>query len=1321
MSRRRWIILLAAVFLLVPSGMWLMTRTPWFRDAVRDRMRTELERITGGRVEIRRFDYHPATFAASVHDLIIHGTEGPGERPLLAIGTAEIRFSVRSLWSRDIELRGLLLDHPEINLILDKNGRLNLPGAKFEFDGRPLQLLLRLAIGEYLVRDGAIRYQDQHLAWDASGRGLEALLVLDRQKNVCHGDATVGSLDMELPNGSKMSAASKASFDILTDRIHVKQFDLSAGPSSARVAGDLMFRPTISAAGTFKSLLQTGQIASIFKVKTGLTGEASAEGSFHYAFPADYLVAADVSSNALQATMNGRRVTPIRGSAKVSANPSLVRVDHAHLILPQGEFNGSATVTNSRTLDVRGDLRAVKVQDVAVIGGVDLPYDASASGTIQVTTDLARIGDFHGQTKLRFEPLDGKLPVAGEIDAGFGSRLQDLDLRNLQLRLPGLEASAHGVMNGPIQLDAEVRSLDSLRPLAPWTSVDMDKLGVRFHPDGLAHFTGHVTGLPNKPSIDGDLSLRAVSLNDQTVDLASGHILASNSGLRLDRFDAKAYGTGVKGSVFVGLRDWRLADDATFNADFDYQVPDVALTLQALKQDQPLAGALQGHLSATGRLDEPSLTSTIRWMKGRWQSQAIPTLNARVAYRANTLQIDTDPTAYAGGLVSVNGTYHHDAKVYDHGQLNLSATLRQLQMADVDQVKQAKRDVSGLASGQVKLVAQVIGNQLAISAIDGKLTADGLRMNKQALGDGRLELATKGGQTNIDLAADITGLAMRGTGHIALQDPYPLSLDVSMANANFRSITNLIHLVNPEADLPVEGTFLASAALHGPLLDPAQWKTDLTVNDLKLGPKAEQMPTKLASDFVLRNEGPIEVSLQGAKVQVSHFRLAGAQTHLSMQGTLDFSDKPQSNLQLDGTLDLAQIRTLYPEVIASGSSKMNAVIKGSVDQPSVQGRLEFSKAAFSFPDFPNGIDNANGVIAFDRNRANIESMTGETGGGKIEVGGFVGFGSKLVYRLQATARQIRVRRDAVSVTGNAAITLSGTSDASLVAGTVTIQRAGLSTNADLSSVLTTTNKAPTDSLERSSLLRNMNLDVQVESAPNLVFATNLTNDVQADVGLRIKGTAASPSLLGAVRLNSGEINFYGTKYTLGRGTISFYNPAKIEPVLDFDLATVARGINVNILFSGTLNRLNVSYRSDPPLQTDQILSLLLVGRDPNSNSALISQSANTSNSVFQSGANTLLGQAVSAPLSNRLQRLFGVTRLKIDPQLTGLNNTPQATLTIEQQISRDVTLTYGTNLTRSNQQLVRLQWDLSHSWSIIATRDENGLFAVDCQFRKSYK
>ena len=185
--------------------------------------------------------------------------------------------------------------------------------------------------------------------------------------------------------------------------------------------------------------------------------------------------------------------------------------------------------------------------------------------------------------------------------------------------------------------------------------------------------------------------------------------------------------------------------------------------------------------------------------------------------------------------------------------------------------------------------------------------------------------------------------------------------------------------------------------------------------------------------------------------------------------------------------------------------------------------------------------------------------------------------------------------------------------------------------------------------------------------------------------------------------------------------MTFANPVRIEPVLNLDIETVARGVTVDITVSGTLNKLNMNYRSDPPLQPRDIIALLTVGQPPSFTPNLPNaQPAANDVSALQAGANTVLGQAI-APASGRLSKLFGITNIKIDPLIQGITNTPQSRLTVEQQISQNVTVTYVTNLAQTSEQIFRFEWALNPQYSITAIRDDNGEFGIDLQYKKRFK
>jgi translocation and assembly module TamB len=391
----------------------------------------------------------------------------------------------------------------------------------------------------------------------------------------------------------------------------------------------------------------------------------------------------------------------------------------------------------------------------------------------------------------------------------------------------------------------------------------------------------------------------------------------------------------------------------------------------------------------------------------------------------------------------------------------------------------------------------------------------------------------------------------------------------------------------------------------------------------------------------------------------------------------------------------------------------------------VEGRLELRNAALFLRDVPNGIDQANGLILFDRNRATVQSLSAQTGGGDIrfESGSFVGFrGTALVYRLQAAAHNVRYRSgNGVSLTLDGSMALVGTSENSVLSGSVSVARAAFNPQTDLGALLASTAK-PVAEAAPNDYLNGLQFDVHIVTARTLEVETSLTRNIQADADVRLRGTPDRPVLLGQVTVNSGQMEFFGNKYSINRGEINFDNPAKIEPNINIDLSTQVRGITVDISFSGSINKLNFSYRSDPPLEASDIIALLAVGRTPAAAGPLASpQAVNNLNSSFLgTGDNSLLSQAI-APNSGRLQKFFGVSHIKIDPQLTDITIVPQARLTMEQQVSSNITLTYITNLAVANQQIVRAEWDFSKKWAAVALRDENGAFSIDIQYRKRFK
>ena len=187
-----------------------------------------------------------------------------------------------------------------------------------------------------------------------------------------------------------------------------------------------------------------------------------------------------------------------------------------------------------------------------------------------------------------------------------------------------------------------------------------------------------------------------------------------------------------------------------------------------------------------------------------------------------------------------------------------------------------------------------------------------------------------------------------------------------------------------------------------------------------------------------------------------------------------------------GNIDLVILQLINADLAAQGVANLQVSIRGSLQDPTVTGRLQLSKASLSYSDLPYVVDNADGSITFDRNRATIERLTAQTGGGTITFTGSLDFGASLdsgtalVYRLQAEARQVRVRLPQdLSATFDASLRLTGASDASTLSGAVTLNRASFNPRSDLGQLLAEASAPTPVPTAPNEYLRGMQFDVRI--------------------------------------------------------------------------------------------------------------------------------------------------------------------------------------------------------------------------------------------------
>ena len=473
----------------------------------------------------------------------------------------------------------------------------------------------------------------------------------------------------------------------------------------------------------------------------------------------------------------------------------------------------------------------------------------------------------------------------------------------------------------------------------------------------------------------------------------------------------------------------------------------------------------------------------------------------------------------------------------------------------------------------------------------------------------------------------------------------------------------------------------------------------------------------------LENSGPVRFKSSMEMLEIEPVTLHGTDTDMKIDGSVQFVGHRNLSLRVNGALNLRLISGFVPDIDVRGPAQINASVEGTMDRPRITGRVHVDSASVRAADFPTGLSSIKGDLIFDSTRAFFNEVTAEVGGGTLQLSGSVNYGEGHIrYDLNTNSDRVRIRYpEGMSWLVGGALRLTGTPDSGTVSGRVVVQRVTLAQGLESASSLVSSQEGISGPSTNSSFLRNLQFDVEAASSPDARMEWPGAQ-LEAEANLRVRGTFEHPILLGHIHLLSGDLYFAGNRYRVARGDINFANPFRLDPVLNVEATTTIQQYEITLNFNGPSSKLALAYRSDPPLPANDIVTLLALGK---TSSEATSRSSSGSQSMT-SGATALLSEAVSSQLGGRLERLFGITRFRVDPGLatvgsTGSEQNAGARVTVEQQITHNLTITYVSNVSSTQQQVIQVEYTVNRNVSIVALRDQNGTFGIDVKIKKRFK
>jgi translocation and assembly module TamB len=488
--------------------------------------------------------------------------------------------------------------------------------------------------------------------------------------------------------------------------------------------------------------------------------------------------------------------------------------------------------------------------------------------------------------------------------------------------------------------------------------------------------------------------------------------------------------------------------------------------------------------------------------------------------------------------------------------------------------------------------------------------------------------------------------------------------------------------------------------------------------------------------------------VDGRTLRVETLRLVGDDTALDVTGSVDLRNQGLS-LQADGAANLAVLQGFMTNIRSSGRADVSALVGGTATQPIISGQAMLTQGRLRHFSFPHALEDLNGVVTFNASGIRLDdpgyttTLNGKLGGGPVKFGGRIGFVGYALreFDVTATGQDMRLRfPEGMRSVLDATLALQGPATAPVLSGTVTVKNASWTRGFDTSASVFSFGGGNDVSLlaavpsgAGATTTVPLRYDVRIV-APSTLRIENSQAQIVASSELTLRGTFDRPLLFGRAEIERGDVRFEGRRYQVTRGSLDFTNPNRIQPFFDIEAETRVRvprqTYRVNLRITGTTDRMQPEFTSDPPLAPIDILTLLFSDTTPSGDIELASlrQPNQRQQDILQARATRALTGALSDEVGRVVQDTFGVDSFQITPLLTDpdqqtsrLNVNPAARVTIGKRISDRIYLTYARSLSSSERdELILLEYDQSDRLGFVLSQNEDRTYALEVRKRHAF-
>jgi len=1025
------------------------------------------------------------------------------------------------------------------------------------------------------------------------------------------------------------------------------------------------------------------------------------------------------------------------GSVRLGAARAAVVVDNNQVALNNltadvldGKLNGNATIAlNARNQsEINADFTNLDLGKLlALQGGRVVPVEGQTTGNVNFTFAGTNFKTASGNitadiTANAGTAARGLIPVTGRVEATAVNGLFNVGVARLNTTNSEFNANGTFDLNGynsnlNVALNStdasEISRIITVLDISPEFQQKIEEYKAEFA--GNLAFNGTLTGNVSNPTIDGSATLDSLRLRGRELGALKTGIFFSPDG------------TELRNGVLTESDGGTLAFNATIpNGGVNNISVQATLTnintgnvLAALPIDLPetlreLNADTSGTLNLSGLPNAMQGEAVLTAKNGTLQGQTFDNLDTRVTFAGNTVNVESFNAQFGAGALTAKGTYQTDTTAF-----NFDVEGKDIPFARIRPFIPNNAQLPSIA-GNLNLTAKAVGIKSDSQSyeINFNGNASGVTINGNALGEVVFNGKTENQQLNANFTANFEGQQQNVTANVNFANPdLPFRAETTFNNTE---LAPFIALARQPGDLAITGQATGTVFLEGNLSRVnAQGEREFTTDNLKGSADFTQLALQIGDTPIAATE-PVAIRFDTNEVVVQSAKFAGGGTNLVVNGTIALKDNGINNLNVNGRINLSILNAISRNTFFAGLADVNVRMTGPNPTARLNGTAEMQNASASAFIGTERIsfERLKGRVIFTSNQVQIDELTGFLGGGKFTASGGAMIGNNLqldAFRFVLGGNNVTVPlpKDFLT-TGDAEIEINGRRINGLlstfIAGRINARRSLYSQDIDLADVISQRREGSIAQSDGTSTFGDISLDLTIEGRNALVVRNNLA-DLTASLSLRVTGDLDAPQVEGRVTADRGTLFFRDKRYEVQRGEVVFPpNANGINPIVSLRAEAEIGGYQIFVNLNGPLTEtenLQAVLTSNPALPQTDVVSLITTGNLA-SNEGGISPLAQ---SGISTAAEILTDEIINKPIAKATDKLFGLNRFQLDPIISGQRN-PGARLTVGRQINRNLLITYSTNLSEDQNQVLALEYRVSNRLSFVAQYEQRPLSNV---------